>query len=120
MVLHVGIFVAIFPVILAIRDWATKEGFSVDRFDGFGRQWAMHRSVWNLLPLWQRIALGLLMAYVFVNFTTGFFTGMGTPEFDPLTTRMFSGHWLLFYAFSALFARRLLKIQHDESLSYEA
>ncbi len=102
-VLHLGVFVTFFPVVLGLVGLAKRNG--VDPRDR-GAQLALQLGVLRALPVWQKVAVGLIFVYAFVNFFLTFGNGLdpGTP---PL--RGFSGHWLAFYFFSAVLASYLLK-----------
>ena len=90
--LHVGIFVVWIPAMLA----------SLPLMRGVGG-----RDFWKVVladcPPWMRRGLYGLFAYAILNFMIGFVSEAGHPK-DPsgrissVTVRMFSGHWMMFYA----------------------
>lgn len=106
-VLHVGIFVAFVPVVLGLQPWLEPEGLSP--FDIKSRLAVFGRVVRGI----PRVPLaGFVVLSVYV--TVAFAVGMGRLIEDPATegpsTRLFSGHWMVFYAGSALLAHRLLAL----------
>ena len=98
--LHVGVFVAFVPVIFALKCWVEERGYD------FRGQWAGPRELLRGIPGWQKLGLAVLFVYATVNFLVGFAAVVGAPD-SGFSFRLFSGHWLLFYYVSAVFARRL-------------
>lgn len=109
MALHVGIFAAFLPVMFRLKDWVEQRG---DDLSDFRSQWAIQKALLGLLPGWQKVALGVLFAYATVNFLIGFAAVTEDPSAGG-DVRMFSGHWMVFYAVSAVFARVLLGLQQS-------
>jgi hypothetical protein len=117
-VLHLGIFVVVLPLFLVARSHS-RPGSSSDR--------------WKLLfwkhPSWVIGAVEALIAYAVINFGVVFYLSRGgkpeivdnqivleshgrvirrltAEEYEyqrALTTRMFSGHWMLFYGIPLLY-----------------
>lgn len=111
--LHVGVFVAFVPVVFAMKEWAERRGYDASSFGG---QWALQRELLGLLSAREKVGLAALAAYTVVNFTVGFASVMAAPD-AGFSFRLFSGHWLLFYAVSAVFARRLLGLHRETAPS---
>ena len=104
--LHVGVFVAFVPALLGMKAWIEERGY---RFDDVRGQWSGMKELIGSIPLWQALGLGALFVYATVNFGIGVSEFAEAPE-DGFSFRLFSGHWPVFYAFSAVLARHLLRL----------
>ena len=111
MALHVGVFAAFLPVVFGMKDWVERRG---DDLSDFRSQWGIQKALFGLVPGWQKVALGVLFAYATVNFLIGFAGAMNDSS-AGVDVRMFSGHWMVFYAVSAVFARVLLGLRQAEA-----
>ena len=94
--LHVGVFVVFAPVIFSIQ----KE-----------MQGDKERDIWKVIlagsPVWMRVVMYLLLAYVAINFALFMHKNIIDPSKDMNSVvGGFSGHWLFFYyvAFIALYS----------------
>ena len=101
--LHLGIFAAFAPAVFGLVGLARQRG--IDSKDGRAQR-DFQLAFFKALPLWQKVAVVVVMAYAMVNFLSAFGDSMepGAP-----TVRLFSGHWLLFYILSAVLASALLR-----------
>jgi len=105
--LHLGIFLGFMPVLFEAKAWMETGGAApVDRH---GQRTALLALVRGLPP-WQTWLLGLLFAYAFVNFAVGFLRLRADPAIGA-DARLYSGHWMLFYAATAVLAHRLLALR---------
>ncbi|MEM6782507.1 MAG: hypothetical protein AAF624_02100 [Bacteroidota bacterium] len=101
-VLHVGLFVVFFPVLLAINEQA--KGVGVD-LNTPGGQRDIQKALFRLLSTEEKVAFVCLGLYVVVSSFTGLPFLVEDPDTPPL--QFFSGAWLWFYFFCAVFARHL-------------
>ncbi|MEL6770811.1 MAG: hypothetical protein AAFN13_07225 [Bacteroidota bacterium] len=101
-VLHVGIFVVFFPVLLAINEQA--KGVDVD-LNTPGGQRDIQKALFRLLSTKEKVAFVCLGLYVTGNFYVGAVSLFKHP--DAPVVQLFSGVWLWFYFFCAVFAKRL-------------
>ena len=100
--LHVGVFAAFAPVVFALKAWA--EGLGHDLGASRGR-WGLANDLFGLFSRWERLVFGALLAYT----TANVFVALPSASDGP-SVRLFSGHWMYFYAVSAMLARRLLAV----------
>ena len=104
--LHLGIFPVFIALLLRSRSWQRQRsgpfGLSYRQLDW--REWQ------PFLPAWAPGVVAILGAYAFANF---FFAAVHLPlrgtsavqthDQSVYMARMFSGHWLVFYALPLLF-----------------
>ena len=102
-VLHAGVFVAFVPVVFGLVGLAKRRGIGPrDRMATLAFLVGLLRA----LPTWQKVVLAVLFVYAGVNVGLAFGDGLGA---GGSFLRGFSGHWLLFYAVSAVLAAALLR-----------
>jgi hypothetical protein len=104
MLLHVAIFPLFLVFILRVKRWETGSWWNR------GLRW---RAMLPYLPVWARVAVPLLFVYATINFFTsmsrlpphGAGGGPAPPSYEAAVydARLFSGHWLVFYAVPTLF-----------------
>ena len=103
--LHFGIFAAFLPPTLGLKAWAEREGHDFASFRG---RWDTVKDFVRPISRWQWIACAGLFVYTNVNFLVGFAAMLDAPD-AGFSFRMSSGHWMLFYAFSAILTHRMLR-----------
>ena len=101
--LHLGVFVTVVPVLIAAKAWAEELAQNVGTIAG---RLGVAKALVDLIPTWQKVAFVLLALYVSVNFTVSLARLADAPGAGS-EFRLFSGHWMLFYALSAILAQRL-------------
>ena len=109
MALHVGVFVAFLPPLLALMGWARDRGLDSPTV---AAQWALQKELFGQSSTAEKLAVLGAFLYAMVNFTVGFYGATG----DPDTVRLFSGHWIAFYLISAVMARCALRLRQDDAL----
>lgn len=106
-VLHGGVFVAFFPVVFGLLGQLRAEGVDVgDRRAANAAMWRLFRSI----PGPGLALIGVLFVYAMANFLIGFAAAEGEGEH---MVRMFSGHWMAFYAGAAVLGHRLLRLRQE-------
>lgn len=111
--LHLGVFVAFVPVVFALKNWVEARGGD---FSEWRSQWAAFKAVFAGIPRWQALGLVGLFVYTLVNFNLEF-ARLVSGRDAGFSYRLFSGHWMVFYAISAVLARRFLAATRDEVAS---
>ncbi len=102
--LHLGVFATTLPVLFAAKAWAEERARDLGTIAG---RWSIATALVRPVPTWQKVAFVVLAVYVSINFAVSLARLADGPG-AGLELRLFSGHWMLFYAFSAILACRLL------------
>ena len=109
---HIGAMAVFAPVIIALIRRAEAEGIRQDSIRG---GFALNAWMFHILSPMERVVFGLLLAYTLTRFFLGFFEVVqNPPEGFPFV--LFSAAWLYFFAVSALYSQRLLRLGPAETV----